>query len=1257
MQQSNNKRNWSGSHKTSIFQNLLRFVGCLVAVLVLIPALHAQTTAILSGTVTDNTGAIIPGAEVTLQNEASKDTRVVITNDAGIFSFQALLPATYTLKVTAKGFEGKDLTGIELHGGDQRSVPAFALSAGAETQTVTVEATGEMLPVDNGQRQAVLSAKDIDNLALQGRDTTELLKILPGATTISGGLTQANPSFSDINISANESAIGTGINLNGAPNRGGTALLSDGVSVLDPGDNASSIGIISPEMTQEVSVQSSNFGAYQQNGPVVVSAISKSGGSTYHGEGYFDARNDVLNANDWQDNHQTPQVEKGGAHYYYPGGNAGGPIPFTHKKLFIWGGYEKFIQNQGATNKLTSYIPTPEMLAGDFTSDNADNQALCPNGFSPNTKGTYCNDPTGSVLPDGTLLTSGHIPAQYLDPGAAALASFWPKANTDPATSVGNVNYFQPITNTNNGWIYRFRMDYNLDENNKFFVAYQQAYSGQLAQGNGAHIYWTPGNSIPYPGGGLFGKVFTKQISGHFVHVFSPTTTNEFIAAWGFGSFPFGPPDTAAADKATLGYTYGSVYSQSALIPSYSSPGNNTFPDFSQGDWFEPNGFYLVRKETPSFTDNFSKVWGKHTVKVGGYTQNTNNLQANDGTNLAGDITSFSGQLPNIFTGINTGSPNNPVVNFVIGNATGYTESNSSPVSNMAYQNTAFYVDDSWKVSKRLSMELGLRFEHVGHWYDRSGIGMADFFPDRVFSDYNAGKIDPGFYWHAIDPAVPLSGQPNRLAVASPRFGVSYDVTGTGNTIVRGGWGAYRFAGQYNDYAGSLTTAQAVSNYNLPTQKSVLLSQIGKLSPAVCTTPPCGVTGSQMGLDANDYGVPLTYAYNLTIDQRLKWNMLLDVAYVGNSSSEIIDDGETIQGSGFAGLADQNKTPIGAYFRPDPKTGITSTNPEHLEINPDGLLGAPTGNSAADYRPFGYAYGTAAVVKAQSNQYSNYNGLQLSLLKQAGKLNYDFNFTWSKTLGTVLQCDPFNVRSCNYGVAAVDRPYVFNSSYQYQVGKLHYDNALVNGALGGWTVSGISTWQAGGSLLALLGNSVPDFGLTNGISYNAASIPGGGTAPNGITTSVSTKSYYGTDAALAIRPVLTCNPATGLAKYQRLNLGCLSAPAFGQQGGQAYPYLSMGSYFDNDLALYKAFPIKEHQSVQLRISAFDWLNHPLPQFSSQNQINLYYNADYNSKALTLNQAPAGRPSNGNTSGTYGFMDTKTGAPYERIIELNVKYVF
>jgi len=1238
--------------------------GLLATLLLLfaLPALHAQTTAQISGVVTDNTGAVIPGASVALVNEATQDTRVVKSNGDGLYSFPALLPSSYTIKVTAKGFEPKTLTGLVLHAGDERSIPAFALAIGSETQTVTVEAAGEMIPQDNGARSDVLSSKDIDNLALEGRDTTELLKVLPGATTMSGGLTQNNPSFSDLSISANQSAIGNGININGVPNRGGTALLSDGVSVLDPGDMASSIGIINPEMTAEVSVQTSNFGAYVQNGPVVVSAISKSGTDHYHGAAYFIARNDIFNANGWQQNHQG--IPKAGAHYYYPGGNVGGPVPFTHKKVFIWGGYERFLQNPGNGNILESYIPSPEMLKGDFSTDNADNNVLCPNGFSATAQGNWCNNLAGMVLPDGTAITPGPgntgsiIPSQYIDPGAQALASFWPKANANPNTTAGGYNYYEPVVSANDGWVYRIRMDYNLNDSNKFYVSYQQAYSSTLAQGNGAHIYWTPGNSIPAPGGGLVGQVFTKSISGHFVHTFSSTTTNEFIAAWGFGSFPFGPPNPKAAYKSTLGYTYGSVFNASQLIPSYSSAGTDTFPDFSQGDWFEPNGYYLVRKEVPSFTDNFTKVWGAHTLKIGAYTQNTGNLQGNDGVSPNGSINSFSGKNPNYFTGINTGSPNNPDANFVIGNVTSYTESNSAPVSDMAYQNTAVYVDDSWKVNRKLNVELGARIEHVGHWYDRQGTGMAVFLPGRVFSDYYSGKSDPGYYWHSIDPSIPLSGQPNRLAFISPRLGMSYDPFGTGKTVVRGGWGVYRFAGQYNDYAAALTTAQNVVNYSLPGQKSVLLSQIADLKSQPCTSPyptttnptgGCGISGSQNGLDASDYGVPITYAWNLTIDRRFKWNTLLDVAYVGNTSSQILDNGETIQGSGFAELANQNKVPIGALFLPDPITGITSTNPENVAVNP--TTGAPTGNQLADYHPYGYAYGTNAPHMSQSNQYSNYNGFQAAYIKETGKLTFDFNFTWSKTLGTVLQANPYAVRPGNYGIASIDRPFVFNASYTYQTGNFTHWGTIGHILLSGWTISGISTWQAGGSLLADLGNSVPNYGLSESYSNNPTT--------NGVGSGISQATYYGTDeSGLAIQPVLTCNPNKGLAKYQRLNVACFAAPTIagnneiGEFGGKAYPRMSMGSYFDNDLALYRTIHIHNSQNIQFRVSAFDWLNHALPEFSSSNQVTLRYLVDYNSKAIALNTSPSG-----GTSSTFGYMDTKTAYPYARILEFNLKYTF
>jgi hypothetical protein len=1249
----------------SVRWTLLPLIGVALLLLSASPT-HAQTTAQLTGTVQDSSGAMIPGAQVTLTDQATGITRVVQTNRQGFYAFPALVPGTYSVKVTAKSFQPRETVGIMLHAGDTVAVPATVLTVGSETTTVTVEASSEMIPTENGARINVLSSKDIENLALVGRDTTELLKVLPGATTVSSGLTNNSPQYSDLNTSVQQSAIGNGININGAVNRGGTALLSDGANVIDPGNMASSVSVINPEMTAEVSVQASNFGADTPFGPVVVSTISKSGSERYHGEAYFIARNSVLNSNDWQHNHAG--VPQGPQSYYYPGGNFGGPVPKTNKKLFFWGGYERWLQNQGNANVLTAYIPSPEMMAGNFTTDNADNRALCPNGFygAPNgtfPQGGWCNDLSGTNFPDGTSIPSetsaqavipnsgNKIPSQFIDPGAAALAKIWPKANANPATSVGHVNYYQPIPNINNGWIYRIRLDYQFGPNTKIYGSYQQAWDSQLAQGNGAHLYWTPGNAIPYPGGGESEAFRGKSLAGHFVHNFSATTTNDFMAAWTFGDFPFVQPDPSAAYRTTLGYTYGKVFQTASLnIPAYGGA-NYAFPDFSQASIFDnPPGKYAVRKEAPQFSDTLTKVWGAHTVKMGAYTQNTDNYQSTFSTYQDGNLTIASGSNVNLLTGNQLGSGNR-VANFTMGILSGYSENNSSPIADTAYQSTAVFVADNWKATRRLTLELGARFEHIGHWYDRQHIGMAVFYPDRVLSDFNSGKYAPGYYWHAIDAGVPLSGQPNRFAYVDPRLGLSYDVFGTGNTIVRGGWGAYRFVTQVNDVSPPLVTAQHVLGYNLPGGKTVMLSQLGNLAYTPCLAK-C-VNGAQAGFDPGDYGQPLTFAYNFTIDQRVKWNTVLDIAYVGSSTSQLSDDSEGIEGSNFAALADQNKTPLGALFKPDPVTGVLSTNPENVTINPNpgALKGTPTGNTLADYHPYGYAYGTAAAAMIQSTSYTNYNALQVAWIKTTGKLGFNLNGTWSKTLGTALQANPYNV-NLNYGPTSNDRPFVFNASYYYNTGKLTTSQAFVNQALGGWTISGITTWQAGGYIPAALGNGVPNFSL--GLQYTGLpSGPPGDTTylkDQGLGTGIGSATYFGTDASVPILPVLTCNPTSGLKHYQRLNGNCFNAPAVGTQGGQNYPYMSAGAYFDSDLAIYRAFHIHETQQIQFRASAFNWLNHPIPGFSgagANSPLGLAYTVDYSSKNITKNY---------NTN-TFGIQDSKTGAPFQRIITLSVKYFF
>ncbi|MGD0912383.1 MAG: carboxypeptidase-like regulatory domain-containing protein, partial [Terracidiphilus sp.] len=1004
---------------------------------------NAQLTATLSGTVTDPSGAALPGAKITLINEASHEVRPATANADGYFTYPFLNPGTYDLKIEAPGFKSLERSGIKLNLEDNIAVPKLALAVGSAQETVTVAASNEIIPTESGQRADVLEADDIQNLAISGRAVLELMKTLPGvvqvpASTQGGG--GNGPAFNALNVGAATSPDASSLNANGEIQRGGMSQFLDGVDVIDPGSMTNTISTVNPDMVQEVSVQTSNFGANVAHGPVVVSSISKSGGDHYHGEGYFYARNDALDANDWLDNHTgTP---RGDAHYYYPGGNAGGPIPFTHKKVRVWGGYEKFLQNLGNASELESFIPTSDMMGGNFTATTA-NTAFCSQTGGINSTNTNgCNDLTGTILPDGSVVgvgtrAPGMIPSQFIDPGAQALAKIWPAANLDPSTTPGGFNYKATIPSEHDGWIYRLRADYDLDANNIFYLAYQQGYDTSVA---GPHAFWTPANSIPTPGGDATAFSQTKVLAGHFVHIFGPTLTNEFIASWGYGNFnDFAPPNPSAFYRTTLDYpgTYGTVFNTGAkIIPAYSSAGSWTFPDFSQWDVTDNGGGLAFRKEIPAFTDNLTKVWKSHTFSVGFFTETVGDYTAvaDNGSQENGALNSFSGQYNNILTGNAVGSPNNPTANFLMGIVTSYTEESYSPQNNMAYQVHAFYFNDVWKANRRLTLEYGARFDHIGHWYDRSNYGVPVFIPGDVMLDYNAGRLNPGLRYHGLDPGVPDSGVPNEPLWVEPRVGFNYDLFGHGKTILRGGWGEYRMTVADDEPEVANIYAQPVQTYNLPGQSSVFLSQFGDLK----ASGPTGVNGSVQAYTYDDHSVPDSTNYSFTISQEVKWNSLVELAYVGSKADRLNDPGgDNNQGAGVSsGFIDQNKTPVGAFFKADPVTGCTAPNPEDLS-GP----GCPS-NQEADYHPYGFAYGDNPIYVEQSHGYANYNSLQATWVKRGQRLTYNLNYTWSKALGTSLWADPFDIKH-DYGVLSTDRPEVLNTSYTYNFGNPVHDNKLL----------------------------------------------------------------------------------------------------------------------------------------------------------------------------------------------------------------------
>ncbi len=1152
------------THTNSQIRHILRGVLLLFAAVLLAPMALAQTTANLSGTVQDGTGAVIPGAHVTLTNTATHEVRSMDTNGSGYFSIAGVVPGSYKVDIAATGFRGFEQPGISINPGDVRALTGLVLATGAASDSVTVASSSQAIaPEDSGERSALLNTRDIERLPLASRNVSELLKILPGVTSTANGA-QNGTGFDFTDNGSSGSTVGVGLNTNGAPYRGGTAYLLDGASIIDPGCACWSIATVNPDMTQEVKVQSSNFGADSTQGPVVINVISRSGTSDFHGQAYFYARNAALNANTWLDKNGSTITPRPDAGYYYPGGSIGGPILIPHtdfnhnRKLLFWAGFESFRQTLPAASPLTSYVPTTAMRSGNFSLTDPANAALC----ADSTGNDFCQSLTGGFAPDGTPLTGTQIPAQYIDAGALALLKLFPAANADPTANGAGYNYFLQPTNTHNGYIYRGRVDYNINDRNKVFVSYQY---GSDSETTVAHIYYNPGNAVAYPGGPLVSPVHSHVLSGSYIHVFGASATNELRVAAGWLDNPYTASNLGAMSKSTLGYNYGTIYSTaSSLVPSINSDGARTLPDISQPDLFQQGGTYNSIKRSPSVADDFTFVYKRHTFKVGGYWAQAGNKQGTYGY-PNGSLSYGSGAKIDQVTGLTIGTVN-PLANFLMGISSGFTQASVNPVDDMHYDTGAGYVLDNWKILSRLTLNLGIRVEHIGRWQDGTGTGLAVWEPSRYAGDVASGKAYPGVYWHAIDSTLPNGGSPVQYLFAEPRLGLAYDVHGNGHTVIRGGWAAYRWNDQYNDYAGPLTTSQGVRTYNSNGGQAITLKEIGALgtnSASLGALPTSVYATSQ-----NDNQVGVTYAYNFTVSQRLPYQMLFEAAYVGNTTKNILMGGQSNgSGVGGSGFINQNKIALGGLFQPDPVTGAPApTDPENVP-------------NIVDYYPYYKGYATNSISVASHVGYANYNGMQFSLVRQTGRNTYNVNYTFSRSLGIVgSTLDAFNVAN-NYGVLNVDRPQVINTSYAFDLGTPVHSNWLVDGVVNGWTLSGTTTWQSGGNMQA---NVSQNLGMT---VFNSA-----------LGHYITSNTYYGTPSQTVL-PIFSCNPNSALKAYQHINLDCVTAPQIGQVGTRQAPYISLPAYFDTDLGLFKRFHITERQALEIRGDAFNFLNHPLPGYS------------------------------------------------------------
>ena len=1207
------------------------------------------TTASLSGTVADTSGAVLPNAIVELKNEKSNDRRASKSNGSGLFSFTGVPTGDYDLTVTAPGFKTLEQTDIHLDPGDQKSVRTLELGVGASASVTVTSAAGKV-ETDTGGINSLISANDIKHLSVEGRDVTELFKILPGFAINGGAGGQPDNSTYDPSQVSVTGALGSYAS-NGSPING-VSLLSDGADISDPGNFGAAIQTINYEQVAEVKVQTSSFTADTPRGPVVVNAVGKSGGDHFHGSLYTYARTSQLNSTDWLANY-TGQ-KKPPDRQVYPGFTFGGPvlIPGTgfnkSKKLTFFVGAEDYAQRNiyaygsASAATLTALVPTAAMRTGDFSPAQLQ-QYLGPNyrpianaggaaGPGCTTSNPYANicyvPQTG---PGGQSLTNGNI-AAYIDPGSRAIVNSLPLPNV---ASNGRYNYITTNLVNNDLWQAKGRIDDAISQANHLFVIYStERGKNRLPQSE----YYSPRGSlggVNTPGGGLLNDINAELGSLNLTTVFTPTLTNEFYVAGSWLNQEFVAKNFAATQA---GYPYTGVFNNgSHVLPALQDYGNDglplsLLPDFTYG------GIYQ-KKWIRTAGDNVTKVLGPHTLKAGFFFQmDTNNaVQPGNQPNGAISLYFFGETYTDPVAGLvhNTGavgsnSGGNYLANFLEGSVQGYNQSNVQPLQNSFFFNYSGFVQDHWRATQRLTLDLGLRLEHITPWGDAHGVGVPVFDP----ASYNSGvnPAQPGFLWHGIDKSIPVTGRPTRAVFVEPRVGLAWDASGTGDTVVRAGFGIYRA----HDGVGNALVGSTTATVTGPIKLSSISSQASAVTTGSGFTPDT----TFQGVSRTDDEEPQVYTWDAAVDQKLPHNTFLEIAYVGNHSNHIYNNGSP---NGNINLDDVNALPIGSLYGPLPSNprfpGEAGT--VYPIFAPAGATGSNITVGSLDqahidafkkYPLYNH------VLVGEHNIYANYDGLQTSLTKQQGKLLYGVNYTWSHALGVLggfengTPADPFNYRN-DYNSESYDRRHIFSASYSYTFGNLVHGR-LAAIAANGWELSGISQLQSGPNLPSFTSSN---FGLTGTLNLAQGQL------------AVNNLNLLGTQDVV-LQPKLLSNPQIHTQPHQYVNAGSFGlSPTLGVNGDYRFPFLAGPAFFQTDLTAAKTFQFTEGKSMQLRLAAFNFINHANTSFTSvdQNAYNLNFTTGGNSLGQALTTATSQNP-------TFGLAPLREG---RRILEVALRYDF
>lgn len=954
------------------------------------PALHAQVaTGNIRGTVVDASDAVIPAVKITLTNADTGFARVVASNEQGDFSAQSMPLGNYQLIAEYPGFQKKVISGLSLRV-DQTAVIRIVLEPGAVTQTVEVTGATPLLESQTSSLGQVIENKKILELPLNGRNPFAL-GLLAGNTTPMAGMGSNLPFIGGGGrFSANEVMI-DGVDNNTVVNRG--SIGRSGIAYVP-----------SVDAVQEFKVKTGTFSAeFGHAAGAVINATIKSGSNDFHGTLFEFLRNDKLDANNFFTNAAGRPKAKFRQNQF--GGALGGRL--FRNQTFFFMDYQGTRQRTAASSSFSD-VPPEDFRRGDFS-------RLGAQIFDPATRRL---GPAGAVI--ATPFASNRIPADRMNPTSVAITGLVPSPNFGEPGAQSR-NYFRQAARRFNGDQWDVRVDHNLSSSNNLF--------GRFSFGN--EVRPSPGRFEGFIGGGSSGVDFARHAVLSDTHVFTPRTVNEF--RFGYirrngsivGDAPKGVEFAQQHRLALFPFPiqgFPSIGFNFSGIPS----GSQQFSAWGGGN---PNLNFENRFQ---WADNVNMNRGSHTLKIGADVRRTRfDYQKGApffGEFIFGSIFTSSSDVPG------SGAP---LADFLLGFPSTVQGTQMLDWGRQREIYFSSYVQDDWKATRKLTLNLGLRYDLFTQPVDARDRGS--------LFDVTTGRFAiPGKdgYTRAL-----VDGDHNNIG---PRAGFAYQATG--KFVIRGGYGIFYGLRDQNQQV----TAFAENNPNTPAITVPAISARTTVAPPFTINTPITVAPSDVDLTSftaanplvrtlrsqgfKDARNPMLHQFNVSFQYEPRASWLMELSLSGARGRDLA-----------SGWINMNQVPF------------------------ERILAGPV---LQRDRPFPHINGT--VIPSRSIAKSSYHAANFKLEKRySAGLNFLLNYTVQKNLekfgtgpsafeqngGTSLLLDTYNLER-ERAHAPIDVPQIFVVSYGYELpwgpGKRWLGgHGAVSRILGGWQVNGITVMRGG----------------------------------------------------------------------------------------------------------------------------------------------------------------------------------------------------